>query len=157
MKTKTNLNTLGACPRIENLLQKSWICAISRFFSSNRTIILLKKAKNRPKPSFPSSRSLFSNKLLFALCLMLFTSVNYAAESFYEIRADGLACPYCAYGIEKKFMKIDGVKHVDINLEQGKVAVTGIEKLDLQDQQLKTLFNDSGFTFRKIVKKEIRE
>ena len=32
---------LGACPIIENLLQKSWICAIFRFFSSNRAILLL--------------------------------------------------------------------------------------------------------------------
>ena len=55
---------LGACPRIESLLQKSWICAISRFFSSNSRAILLKKARNRPKPSFPSSRFLFSDKLL---------------------------------------------------------------------------------------------
>jgi len=57
---------LGACPRIENLLQKSWICAIFRFFSSNRATILLKKAKNSPKPSFPSLRFLFSDKLLEA-------------------------------------------------------------------------------------------
>jgi len=57
---------LGACPRIENLLQKSWICAIFRFFSSNRVAILLKKAKNRPKSSSPSLRFLFSDKLLGA-------------------------------------------------------------------------------------------
>lgn len=96
-------------------------------------------------------------KLLFVIYLLLWGSVSYAAEAFYEIRADGLACPYCAYGIEKKFMKISGVKHVDINLKQGKVAVTGIENLELGEEQLKTLFNDSGFTYRKIVKKEIRE
>jgi len=70
------------------------------------------------------------------------------AESKYEIRADGLACPYCAYGIEKKFMAIDGVKHVDIKLKQGKVFVTGKESLKFSEPQLITLFNDSGFTYR---------
>ena len=96
-------------------------------------------------------------KLLFVISLLLWGSISYAAEAFYEIRADGLACPYCAYGIEKKFMKITGVKHVDINLKQGKVVVTGDKDLNLAEDQLKTLFNDSGFTYRKIVKKEIRE
>ncbi len=36
---------LGACPRIDNLLQKSWICAIFRFFSANSGAILLKKTE----------------------------------------------------------------------------------------------------------------
>ncbi|MBL4941265.1 MAG: heavy-metal-associated domain-containing protein [Colwellia sp.] len=73
-------------------------------------------------------------------------------ESIFEIRADGLACPYCAYGIEKKLMAINGVKHVDINLKQGKVLVTGDEDLNFEEQQLKTLFNDSGFTYRTMKK-----
>ena len=32
---------LEACPRIENLLQKNWICAFSRFFWSNGAILIL--------------------------------------------------------------------------------------------------------------------
>lgn len=96
-------------------------------------------------------------KFLFVIYILLFGSICYAAEAFYEIRADGLACSYCAYGIEKKFMKISGVKHVNINLKQGKVMVTGDKNLSLDENQLKILFHDSGFTYRKIVKKEIRE
>ncbi len=70
MKTKRTL-FLGACPRIGNLFQKSWICAISRFFSANSGAILLKKSKNSPKPIFPSLRFLFSDKLL-AMTLLVF-------------------------------------------------------------------------------------
>ena len=58
------MHMLGACPRIDNLLQKSWICAISRFFSANSGAILLKKSKNSPKSNFPSLRFLFLDKLL---------------------------------------------------------------------------------------------
>ena len=76
------------------------------------------------------------------------TAVNTEVVSTFEIRADGLACPYCAYGIEKKFMAIKGVKYVDVNLEQGKVLVTGDVHLNFEEQQLKTLFNDAGFTYR---------
>lgn len=81
----------------------------------------------------------------------------FSAEAIYKIRADGLACPYCAYGIEKKFMKVKNVKHVDIDLKAGMVVVTGDEKLKFTKPQLKILFNDAGFTFRKIASREIRE
>lgn len=84
------------------------------------------------------------------------TTSAFSAEAHYKIRADGLACPYCAYGIEKKFMKISGVKHFDIDLKKGLVLVTGDENLILKEPQLKTLFNDAGFTFRKIIDVEIK-
>ncbi len=93
---------------------------------------------------------LWSMALTLAV-LGLSTSVL-AADSHYEIRADGLACPYCAYGIEKSFMAIDGVKYVDVKLKKGLVLVTGDKKLALEEPQLKTLFNDAGFTYRSMKK-----
>ncbi len=93
------------------------------------------------------------NKLfVFIGVLLVVTSEVSAVDSKYEIRADGLACSYCAYGIEKKFMAIKGVKHVDIKLKQGTVLVTADDKLTFEEQQLKTLFNDSGFTYRTMKK-----
>ena len=95
------------------------------------------------------------HKSLILALAFLAIGVNtpvFSAESQYEIRADGLACPYCAYGIEKKFMKISGVKHVDFDMNKGLVLVTGDEDLVLKEPQLKTLFDDSGFTFRKVKK-----
>jgi len=87
-----NFNTiaaLGACLRIENLLQKSWICAIFRFFSSNRVTILLKKAKNRPKPSFPSLRSLFSDKLLvISIVVLKLIAVHYYLKTKMKANPD---------------------------------------------------------------------
>lgn len=97
-------------------------------------------------------------KILIAVMVVLslgWTTAAFSAEAHYKIRADGLACSYCAYGIEKKFMKMAGVRHIDIDLKKGLVLVTGDESLVLKDPQLKTLFNDSGFTFRKIVDHKI--
>ncbi len=37
---------------------------------------------------------------VFALALLLPLSA-FAAPSQYQLRVDGLACPFCAYGIEK--------------------------------------------------------
>jgi copper chaperone len=75
-------------------------------------------------------------------------------QSRFEIRADGLACPYCAYGIEKKFMAIEGVKSIDVDLKKGQVKVNGVASLSFNEQQLKTLFTDSGFTYRSMKKLE---
>ena len=94
--------------------------------------------------------------LVVAISILGWNTFAFAAQKHYVIRADGLACPYCAYGIEKKFMQISGVKNVDIDLEKGLVLVKGDESLILNAQQLKTLFNDAGFTFRKIEKVEIK-
>ena len=95
--------------------------------------------------------------LLLVLALAGFSTAVHSAEARYEIRADGLACPFCAYGIEKKFMKIQGVKHVDFDMKKGLVLVTGEATLELQDAQLKTLFNDAGFTYRKMKKLKCNE
>ena len=34
----------------------------------------------------------------------------------YEIRVAGLACPFCAYGIEKHLRKIEGVEQIEVDV-----------------------------------------
>ena len=70
-----------------------------------------------------------------------------AGSTEYKIRVDGLACPFCAYGIEKKFNKIDGVESTHVDLAKGIVTVK-THDVKLEDAQLKKLFEDAGFTYR---------
>ncbi|MGB0839438.1 MAG: heavy-metal-associated domain-containing protein, partial [Chitinophagales bacterium] len=35
------------------------------------------------------------------------------------VQVDGLGCPFCAYGLEKKFKEFKGIKHVKIDMETG--------------------------------------
>ncbi len=84
------------------------------------------------------------------LSILLFGSVSYsvlAETRVYSIRVDGLACPYCAYGIEKKLNEIKGVKFLNMDLDKGIVTVE-TDNVKLEDAQLKQLFQDSGFTYR---------
>ena len=76
------------------------------------------------------------------------SSQAFAGESQYRMRVDGLACPYCAYGIEKNLKKIDGVEEIEVDLNNGLVIVNVAEGVALTDEQMSKLFNDSGFTFR---------
>jgi len=66
----------------------------------------------------------------------------------YRMRVDGLACPYCAYGIEKKLKAIDGVEAVEVDLDRGLVKVRTREDLRFTEPQLRQLFQDAGFTYR---------
>lgn len=86
----------------------------------------------------------------FLFTLTLFASLNAVAladDAVYSIRVDGLACPYCAYGIEKKLNAIEGVRFRDMDLEKGIVTVE-THDVTLSDEQLKQLFQDAGFTYR---------
>ena len=84
---------------------------------------------------------------LTALLLML-AQLAWAGALEYQMRVDGLACPYCAYGIEKKLKAIDGVESVEVDLDKGLVRVRTHDDLHFSEPQLRQLFQDAGFTYR---------
>ncbi len=87
--------------------------------------------------------------LMTAMVLSLgWSAAAFADGTRYELRVDGLACPFCAYGIEKKLNAIDGVDEVDIDLNSGLVTVDVTEGAVLNDSQMTELFNNAGFTYR---------
>ncbi|MFU4514032.1 MAG: heavy-metal-associated domain-containing protein [Sinimarinibacterium flocculans] len=95
-------------------------------------------------------------RFLYALLLAItLNGAALAAGTQYTMRVDGLACPYCAYGIEKKLKKIDGVQDIDIDLNAGVVRVKVAEGIELTEPQMKKLFNDAGFTYRSMVTKPL--
>jgi len=93
-------------------------------------------------PHFPRKATLIGMLILSAISHSAF-----AETSTYSIRVDGLACQYCAYGIEKKLNAVKGVKFIDMNLDTGVVNLEATD-IKLDDEQLKQLFKDSGFTYR---------
>ncbi len=87
-------------------------------------------------------------KLLIGASLLWLSLPALSAGTEYQMRVDGLACPYCAYGIEKKLKQIDGVERIDIDLEKGLVTVQVREGVALTEPQMVQLFKDAGFTYR---------
>jgi mercuric ion binding protein len=95
-------------------------------------------------------------KIVLMILLTSIWSVSaLAAGTQYQMRVDGLACPYCAYGIEKKLNAIEGVDKIDIDLENGLVIVDVTDGVKLSDEQMTQLFNDSGFTYRSKTEKAL--
>ncbi len=91
-------------------------------------------------------------QILMGLFGLLFMQTAFAAGTHYEMRVDGLACPFCAYGIEKKLKAIEGTDKISVDLDKGLVSVDMAEDKELTEEQMKKLFHDSGFTYRSMEK-----
>jgi len=91
-------------------------------------------------------------QILISLLGLFLMQGAFAAEIKYEMRVDGLACPFCAYGIEKKLKAIKGTSKISVDLNKGLVEVNMAEGTELTEEQMKKMFNDSGFTYRSMKK-----
>lgn len=64
------------------------------------------------------------------------------------LRVDGLACPFCAYGLEKKMMALPGVVSYDADLREGKVFVGLSADASVDEEDVRRRVKKSGFTLR---------
>lgn len=70
------------------------------------------------------------------------------AKPVYTLYADGLACPFCAYGIEKQLFAIEGVAAVETDLKTGTVTITMRDGATLDEPVARTAVEAAGFTLR---------
>ncbi len=94
-------------------------------------------------------------RLLFTFgAILSFYGNAMAAEVQYNIRVDGITCPFCVATSAKALKKIDGVNTVGSDLEKGIIKVCADEKVVFTDEQLTKLFIEKGFTYRGVNKQE---
>ncbi len=91
--------------------------------------------------------------LKFIVAVIAFSGVALADDIQYDIRVDGITCPFCVATSERALRKIDGVQAVGSNLETGTIFVCTDSKVAFTDAQLNQLFLDKGFTYRSFDKK----
>ena len=89
-------------------------------------------------------------KLIIVLMtvFMLWSANALAGEVHILLGVDGMNCPFCVYGIEKRLKKIDGVEDVSADLAEGNIWVeaTGADVLSEDDARM--LLEEAGFTLR---------
>ena len=88
--------------------------------------------------------------LAFLMVGLLGATPLYAQVEEVILRVDGLACPFCAFGLEKKCTKIPGVKSYDVDMKEGKVHIgmSGEEAVRLD--RFRTAVKEAGFTLRDV-------
>jgi len=91
------------------------------------------------------------NLLIIIITVFAFTSItsNVNAQSdrdHFEVQVDGLGCPFCAYGLEKKFKEFKGIKDVKIEMETGQFnfSYPADKKLSLED--VENQVDKAGYT-----------
>jgi len=62
------------------------------------------------------------------------------------VQVDGLGCPFCAYGLEKKFKEFKGIKNVAIEMETGVMTFDFPAKDSLAIEQIEEKVVDAGYT-----------
>ncbi len=85
---------------------------------------------------------------IFTLSLILISTAALAAPQAYTLRVDGLACPFCAYGIEKKLSRIEGVKQIEIDIRTGTVTVIMVDGAILDEAMAGKAVKAAGFRLR---------
>ncbi len=88
----------------------------------------------------------------FLISFVLSGTAVLADEVQYDIRVDGITCPFCVATSERALKKIEGVHAVGSNLETGTIFVCADSRVAFTDAQLKQLFRDKGFTYRSFAK-----
>jgi len=87
--------------------------------------------------------------LAAALFLSWYMAEAFAEKHVYRLFVDGLACPFCAYGVEKKVGSLDGVIKVEIDIDGGMVAVTLADGATLSEATAAKAVDEAGFSLRK--------
>lgn len=64
----------------------------------------------------------------------------------FSVQVDGLGCPFCAYGLEKKFKEFKGIKKVAIEMETGMMTFTYPSEKGLSIEKIEKQVEVAGYT-----------
>lgn len=67
-----------------------------------------------------------------------------------QVRVDGLSCPFCAFGLEKKLKKLDGVLEVKLYVDKGLAEIRVEQGKTIPEEKIIKAVRDAGFTPREI-------
>ncbi len=88
---------------------------------------------------------------MILIIFLLGISSTLAQSSEVKVRVDGLSCPFCAYGLEKKLNELDGVESINIDFEEGLVLMQVTDLENISEEEIRIKIEEAGFTPREIV------
>tara|TARA_B100000497_G_C7681051_1_gene412058 strand:+ start:1104 stop:1754 length:651 start_codon:yes stop_codon:yes gene_type:complete len=67
-------------------------------------------------------------------------------KDLFEVQVDGLGCPFCAYGLEKKIKEFKGIKNIKIDMESGDFSFTSPSDKELSLEEVENKVDKAGYT-----------
>ena len=92
-------------------------------------------------------KNLILSIIVFAI---LGLTSTFAQTKYVSVRVDGLSCPFCAYGLEKKFSKIDGAKDIKIDVDNGLLTFNMVNNKVVTEEEIQKRVKQAGFTPKEI-------
>lgn len=89
------------------------------------------------------------NIIAFFIAFFVITLVNAQHDKF-TVTVEGLGCPFCAYGLEKKFKEVQGVKSIKIDIETGLMTFTADASKNLSLESVDRQVDKAGYTAKAI-------
>ncbi len=91
---------------------------------------------------------------VFLTGLMLLSLTHHAAAQAGQpfgmlevnVQVDGLSCPFCAYGLEKKLRKVGNVASLEIHVSEGRAVLKPKPGTSLDLAAVEQAVRDGGFT-----------
>lgn len=77
-------------------------------------------------------------------------AVDSTSSRTISVKVDGMSCPFCAYGLEKRLKKIKGTKKVIIYIDKGQAILRLKDNAPLDTRAVMKAVKKGGFTPRKI-------
>ena len=94
----------------------------------------------------------------FIMAALLFSPFVFAAKQEGKadlkpkvtVRVDGLTCPFCAYGLEKRIKKLSAVRESTLNIKKGTVELFPKKGQHIEIDEVLDAVKSGGFTPREI-------
>lgn len=86
-------------------------------------------------------------KFFIMIILMLSVSFGFVSNSYaeeFEFDVYGMACSFCAYGLEKKVSKMENVESFTVDVTTGKATLVTQEGTPIDQEALRQVVRDSG-------------
>ncbi|MCR4319039.1 MAG: heavy-metal-associated domain-containing protein [Candidatus Brocadiaceae bacterium] len=82
------------------------------------------------------------------VAITVFLTPSLAQAQIYSLSVvvEGMSCPFCVYGVEKRLTTVEGVKSVTISMNDGVATLIAKEERSVNINQVTPAVRDSGFT-----------
>lgn len=78
--------------------------------------------------------------------LFFFSCPAYARVSSLVVEVNGMACPFCAFGVEKRMQHVPGVESVVVDIQAGTARATAGPDGFIKYQDVPRAVKEAGFT-----------
>ena len=83
--------------------------------------------------------------LLACLVLLSFVPAHARVESA-TVLVEGMSCPFCAFGVEKRLNKVQGVGSIEVNMDAGSASLGASEGESIDFSSIPEAIRKAGFT-----------